>query len=114
MFRLPIQYRIRDILVVFAVVAAFLGVLAGIQTIRYARGKFTAINFQRIEVGMTIAEVETLLGSAGAEVSWPPMLNQKSVISGQRYFRWDSGINAIYVSVRNDVVAEKYYFAPSL
>jgi hypothetical protein len=37
------------------------------------------------------------------------------VVAGERYFRWDDGNGAeIIISLRSGVVAEKWYWEPSL
>jgi hypothetical protein len=105
------QFRLRSMFVAFAVFAAVMGAVA---TVRYSSGKFSYINYRRISKGMSIAEVDDLLGSTGKEVPASLLLNQKPVVSGERYFRWDAGIRQVYVSLNNDVVAEKYYWSPSL
>ena len=107
------QFRLRSIFITFAVLAAVMG---AVVTVRYSSGRFSYINYQRIAKGMSIVEVEELLGSSGTEVkaSQVLLLNQKPVVRGERYFRWDAEIRRIYVSLNNDVVAEKYYWSPSL
>jgi hypothetical protein len=81
--------------------------------------------YERIQPGMTRMEVERLLGHSGREVreselerrvDWDLPVNHpervKPVISGERYFRWYKGSGYIIVSLRGDVVSEKWYWEP--
>jgi hypothetical protein len=81
--------------------------------------------YKRIQPGMTLNEVERLLGQPGREVSeseleqaldWNIAVRQarrvRHVDPGERYFRWEKGSGYIIVSVRGDVVTEKWYWEP--
>ena len=76
---------------------------------------------------MTLAEVEHLLGSPGTEVTeqqlphivdWDVPIDHprrvKPAISGERYFKWVEGTSYIIVSMNSEIVAEKWYWEPSL
>ena len=87
-------------------------------------------NYERIRPGMTVEEVERLMGSQGYEVSVENGLPQvvdhdvpfdhpkrlKPVVSGERCLSWgDAGTyRQVIVSLRDGVVAEKWYWEPSL
>jgi hypothetical protein len=85
-------------------------------------GAFSYSNFERIRTGMTLAEVERLLGETGNEIneSFVPLIvvgqpkQQKQVVSGGQYYRWENGNSYVIVSFRKGLVAEKYYWEPSL
>jgi hypothetical protein len=88
---------------------------------------FRAI-YERIQPGMTISEVRTLLGRPGNEqvqsqlpqiVDWTVPFGSpnrlKTVVTGEQYFRWDNDDGEkIIVSLRRGVVSEKWYWYPAL
>lgn len=107
-----------------------LAVLAAV--VRFNReGTISHVNYERILRGMSLAEVERLMGTPGTEtfedrlpgvVDWDVPVDHprriKAVVSGERYFQWgemhvDNGV-MIVVSFRDGVVAEKWYYEPSL
>jgi len=89
---------------------------------------FSHANCERICPGMGLADVQRLLGSPGTEtfesclpgvVDWNVPVTHpkrvKPVVSGEQYFRWDDAEGAkIIISLRDGVVAEKWYWKPSL
>lgn len=91
-------------------------------------GTFSHANYERIRPGMSLADVERLVGAPGAEtfegqlpgvVDWSVPVDHpkrvKAVVAGEQYFRWDDGNGAeIIISLRGGVVAEKWYWEPSL
>jgi hypothetical protein len=89
-------------------------------------GKFSYANYERIQVGMTLTEVERLLGAPGEEIdeSFVALTNvgdkkTKRVVSGDKYYKWFKDkadvLGAwIVISLKNGLVAEKYYWEPSL
>jgi hypothetical protein len=91
-------------------------------------GIFSLANYQRIPPGMTLPEVERLLGGRGTEKfegELPETVDprvpigspnrMRAVVVGDHYLRWDNGNGAeIIVSLRRGVVSEKWYWAPSL
>lgn len=90
-------------------------------------GTFSHTNYERIRPGMTVAEVERLLGAPGAEVrerelpgvvNWDVPVDHpkriKAVVTGERCLRWERGDSYIVVSLRREKVAEKWYWEPSL
>ena len=81
--------------------------------------------YQRIQPGMNLNEVERLLGHPGREVRESELARAvdrslpvghpqrvKPVISGERYVRWEKGSGYIIVSLRGEVIAEKWYWEP--
>jgi hypothetical protein len=83
--------------------------------------------YERIQTGMTLDEVERVLGHPGREVreselertvDWNLPVGHprrvKPVISGEHYFRWEKGSGYIIVSLRGGVVAEKWYWESNL
>jgi hypothetical protein len=81
----------------------------------------------RIHPGMTLAEVEQVMGHPGTEIPESavetvvdrsvPAGNPRRVrpvISGERYFRWYQGSGQIIVSLRGELVAEKWYYESDL
>jgi hypothetical protein len=81
--------------------------------------------YQRVQPGMTLGEVERLLGRPGTEVPESALetvvdrnvpaghpRRDRPVISGERYLRWDQGSGYIFISLRGDRVAEKWYWEP--
>ena len=90
-------------------------------------GVFSYANFDRIRPGIRVAEVELLLGGPGTEmpepelpgiVDWSVPVDHpkrvKAVVTGERYIRWKQGESYVIVSLRDEVVAEKWYYEPSL
>ena len=90
-------------------------------------GTFSHVNFERIRPGMSLAEAERILGSPGVEiheselphiVDWSvPVEDPKRirpVVAGEKYVRWELHDSKIIVSLRGGVVAEKWYWEPSL
>jgi hypothetical protein len=91
-------------------------------------GTFSQANYERIRPGMSLAEVERLLGGPGTEtleghlpgvVDWSVPVDHpkrvKAVVSGEQYLRWEDGHGSeVIISLRGGVVAEKWYWEPSL
>jgi hypothetical protein len=89
-------------------------------------GIFSLANYHRIQPGMSLSEVERLLGGRGTEkfqgelpetvrVSIGSPNRMRAVVVGDQCFRWDNGNGAeIVVSLRRGVVSETWYWAPSL
>jgi hypothetical protein len=85
-------------------------------------GAFTDFNFDRIQPGMTLLEVEHLFGGPGVEidVQMVPRLGSAAVpfVQGEMIFIWkkapDSYPEGYYVSFESDVVHEKYRYFHSL
>lgn len=93
------------------------------------RGTFSHANYGRIHPGMSLAEVERLLGGRGDKmpegelpkvVDWSVPLEApertKQVVSGEQFFRWRGEVNGaqIIISLRDGIVAEKWYWEQSL
>jgi hypothetical protein len=75
---------------------------------------------------MSLREVEALLGQPGievdqsqlpGEVDWGVPLNSpkrvKTVIGGEKFYRWEDGARYILVSTKGGMVHEKNYWEPS-
>jgi hypothetical protein len=90
-------------------------------------GTVSVFNYDRIRPGMSIAEVDMLLGGPGIEISesqLPGIVDRsvpvdhpkrvKPVVTGERYIRWEHGHSYVVVSLRGKFVAEKWYYVPSL
>ena len=90
-------------------------------------GVFSYENYQRIQIGMTREQVESLLGVPGEEigeselpevVDWTqPVDSQrrlKRVVSGQEFFRWRDDSRKIFVGLQDGSVLEKWHWEPSL
>jgi hypothetical protein len=91
-------------------------------------GTVSYANYERIQPGMSLAEVDRLVGAPGTEipetelpgvVDWSVPVDHpkrvKAVVSGERYFRWEDGSGPeIIISLRGGVVAEKWYWEASL
>ena len=93
-------------------------------------GRFCCRNYERIRVGMPLAEVEALLGAPGQEIapedfplspdfSQPvPWKQPKPVVNGDRFFRWVAPENynggAIIVGIKNGTVCDKWYWEERL
>jgi hypothetical protein len=90
-------------------------------------GTFSRWNFSRIRPGMSLEQVEALLGGSGQEiveshvpgiVDWNERVDSpkrvKAIIAGERFFRWEEDGCYIIVSLKAGVVFEKHYWEPSL
>lgn len=110
-----------------ACLAVIAALIAAVACWSNRSGIYSEANYERIRPGMTLAEVEQLLGGPGFEVSEPELPHivdrtvpvdhagrLKPVVSGERYMRWEDGYSYIIVSFRGDGVAEKWYWEPSL
>jgi len=82
-------------------------------------GSFSRWNYERIHPGMSLAEVEQLLGEPGESVEeqYVPHVvdrsveprREKPVIRGEQYFQWRKGSLCIIIGLEDGVVAEKYF-----
>ena len=90
-------------------------------------GRFSHCNFERIETGMKLDDVETLLGASGREITadqlpgivdWSVPVDSpkriKGAIAGEKFYRWEDGARYILISLTAGVVHEKWYWEPSL
>jgi hypothetical protein len=96
-------------------------------------GKFSRGNYLRIQAGMSLEEVESLLGGPGKEITeaevtqvvdWDVPVDSprrlKPVISGERLYKWREhpeipfGGSYILISVVGGKVKEKFFWEPSL
>ncbi len=115
----------RKLLVVGALLTAVVGALA-ISVRLFRPGQFSRFNFERIDAGMKLSDVELLLGAAGVEiradqlpgiVDWSVPVDSpkriKVAIAGEKFYRWEDGARHILISLKADVVHEKWYWEPS-
>jgi hypothetical protein len=90
-------------------------------------GCFSYRNYERIETGMRLEEVENLLGCHGDEVSSTSVTRVPAyaklpesptgwygVVWGDRFFLWKSGHCKVFVGVTDGWVTSKWYWEPSL
>lgn len=92
-------------------------------------GTVAWVNYERIRPGMSVEQVELLLGRPGAEIGereLPGVVDHevpldhpkrvKPVISGERYLKWNERENdrTVIVSLKDGVVAEKWFWELSL
>jgi hypothetical protein len=89
-------------------------------------GRFCHRNYERIQVGMALAEVEALLGGPGREIAQvdlpqsrdfsPPLPQEwsKPVLIGDQFFRWLTpekyNGGEIIVGVKDGRVSDKWYW----
>jgi hypothetical protein len=91
------------------------------------RGADLPRNLPKIKQGMTLEEVNSLLGMAGKRIdesNVPRVVDDrvplddpkrlKPVVSGESFYRWESNGTWIIVSLKNGVVYEKDFYEPSL
>jgi hypothetical protein len=82
-------------------------------------GTFSRLNYERIQPGMSLAQIEQLLGEPGESLEEQYVTHvvdrsdeqrrEKPVIHGEKYYRWRKKALCIIVSFENEVVAEKYF-----
>ena len=90
-------------------------------------GRFSYTNYQRISNGMELSEVESLLGTAGEEITHHQLPGVRpddkipgspdgwlGVVWGDRFFRWLSDYRVLHVGIQNGRVISKYFTSYSL
>jgi hypothetical protein len=88
-------------------------------------GQVCRCNYRRVQVGMTVADVESLLGPGqeipeeevpGVPAYVKPMRKGRSapIIEGDLFYRWDDGYTEVYVGFKGHRVHEKVWLEPSL
>ena len=121
------QFRLRTLLIVVTLFCLAVGGCLSLVAWLDRIGMSSYANYERIQPGMTLSEVEKLLGGPGTEklqnqlpqvVDWTVPLGSpnrlKTVVSGDQYFRWKNDDEEAIVSLRRGVVSEKWYYKPSL
>ncbi len=116
----------RKVSLIVGVLLAIVGTIYLVSVFWCYHGQFSHCNFQKIAAGMTLREVEAILGSPGIEVreselpgivDWDAPVDSpkriKPVIAGEKYYRWEDGARYILVSLNNGAVREKNYWEPS-
>jgi hypothetical protein len=102
-----------------AAIAVSVLIVLGIAFIAWScfrTGFISYPNYNRIQAGMAIADVERLLGTPAREIAQSDVDNRdgKPAISGDRFFEFGEhtgyGTGYIQISTRGGKVAEKYYF----
>ncbi len=116
------QFRLRTLMILMTLFCVIVGGILSVLGWYYRPGVVSFPNYERIEPGMTVAEVDKLLGRRGTEMhqSNMPQINPSAsggvgpAVVGDQYFRWADGSTYVIVSLRHGVVAEKYFWEPSL
>jgi hypothetical protein len=68
----------------------------------------------RVSGGMTLGEVESVLGP-GKEEPWPPCEKDTgAVVTGDRYFYWEQDGMEFWVGLKGGHVSGTWFCAPSL
>jgi hypothetical protein len=99
----------------FALVA--LVVIASLILAQCRRGVISECNYGKIRPGMTVSEVEAILGSGQElEGKYVPYTHTGPVSSGERFFKWEDRTTArkVWVGIRSGRVCDKWYWEPSL
>src|SRR5262245_8497153 len=106
-----------------ACVAACLGLLVlpiSCCVCCHTTGSFFELKYRyRVKVGMTLAEVENILGPGERQESQPGMPDYKGgsipVVQGDEFYVWKADDDlAIWVGLREGKVHDKWFWAPSL
>jgi hypothetical protein len=76
-------------------------------------------DYDKIEIGMTLSEVEALIGRPGKELKQEGVTrqrNDRAVVEGDRFYKWTGPINGqeIILGVRDARVCDKWYGEYSL
>ena len=89
------------------------------------RGFVCPCNYKKIRAGMTLDEVEAILGGPGNQIGWrdlpkaPASINtgnkHNAYVGGDRFFRWRGGFNGRYIIVgaRDGKVCDKFFWENS-
>jgi hypothetical protein len=74
-------------------------------------------NYLRIRNGMTLDEVERILGP-GKEIDQPPFIGDysrppgqyaRAAVEGDEFYRWQAGYDSVTIGFRSGKVCDKYY-----
>ena len=91
----------------------------------YWGARLSYCDFKRVEIGMTLQEVEAILGP-GREISAKELPGEpdfdepdldkrvKPVVQGDRFFEWLGGGAEVFVAFRDGRVCDKWYWEASL
>jgi hypothetical protein len=75
-------------------------------------------NYEKLNIGMTVGEVEAILGAEGKEIaaSALPRYSSGPVVQGETFFQWEGSINRIrvIVGVKDERICDKWYWEDSL
>ena len=115
----------RTVKIIVAVSSAICLTLVGCSLYWYCfAGKPTECSFSRVQAGMTLAQVERILGPGHqvprervAQVQGPLQADGtglKPVVEGDTFFAWTGGGDGFWISFKNGRVKEKYHFVVPL
>ncbi|WP_165243901.1 hypothetical protein [Paludisphaera soli] len=81
------------------------------------RGIISGCNHDKIDIGMTLAEVEDILGTGWEETreGWLPRPPGGPVVIGDRFFRWEdrSTARVVWIAMKEGLVCATDYWEPS-
>ena len=91
--------------------------LAAVLFVYFSGSRISKRNYKRIENGMTVLEVEALLGP-GTEVEKkciPKTTGMIPVVKGDRFYRWEDmeAGTEIFIGLKDNVVCDKWYWEVS-
>jgi hypothetical protein len=112
--KLPgVRFTIRRVMIALSV----LFVVALLASARCYNGTVSDCNYAKIENGMTVGQVESVLGT-GREIGreYIPSTRDGPVVDGQAYFLWEEAATGrqVWVGLRGGRVCTKWYWEPSL
>jgi hypothetical protein len=105
------RHRLLNSIVVIAVIITVC-VIIGMFVIRDQDSMRS--RFKKIAIGMTQAEVQSILGEGKPlKKSEVPHMGRSQVVSGDEFLKWDAPGNVeIIVGFVNGLVSDKYYWEP--
>ena len=124
--RKPFQFRLRTLLLVVTGFAVLLSLCSTVGVLLdYLDGPISESNFNKVKIGMSLREVESILGpgkqiqadqvmrisrSPDAQGNW----NFHLVVDGDLFYEWDQGDRAIELGTKHGKVCDKWYGASGL
>jgi hypothetical protein len=124
----PFQFRLRTLFIVTAALAVLLSAWKTLDLwVDYVEGPISSRGFSRIKIGMSLDEVEAILGPGEqislehvTQIPGSPYAKRKGnldlVVEGDEFFRWHNskcGME-IQLGLRDGRVCDKWYWEPSL
>jgi hypothetical protein len=97
-------------LVLLAVVAAPFCICQGGPMIGAANGLYYS---SRVRNGMTLKEVESVMGGPGQQHDSPPGTRDGPVVQGDEFYEWHPTGVEFWVGFRNGRVCDKWYTVPN-
>lgn len=113
----PLNYRLAALFLVST--TAFLFWAADVY--RWCAGQPSPCTFARVRAGMSVDEVETLLGPPGLELGFAPSMagikplhddGTEPRMEGDRFFAWDDGRTLYFVSFKDNAVKNWHRAGP--